>query len=386
MATKKSSSSPKPKTGILLYADTERSADALYFGQVSVPDAFIAFSDGEKRCAIVSALEFNRVRHHSAFDEVLSLEAELKRAPKGKAPLDRLAAIVRNQAKERGISAFRVGADFPTGLAFALRSARVGLEVADGLLFPGREFKTDEEAADIRRANDAAAAGFRAVMKTLREAKIGAGGKLLLGKRALTSEKLHEIISIACLEKGAIAGQPIAAGGDQACDPHHRGSGPLRANELIIVDIFPRARATGYHGDMTRTFLKGRASEAQRALVATVFEAQQAALAAHKARASGMKIYKDVMAFFIKQGYETKTENGLSTGFFHGLGHGLGLEVHEPPRVNAKGGRLRSGQVITVEPGLYYPGLGGCRIEDVVRVTNGTPEMLSKFPYQWEIR
>ncbi|MCC5839854.1 MAG: aminopeptidase P family protein [Opitutales bacterium] len=386
MATKKSSSSPKPKTGVLLYADTDRSADALYFGQVSVPDAFIAFSDGKKRCAIVSALEFNRVRHHSAFDEVLSLETELKRAPKGKSSLDRLAAIVRNQAKERGITTFRVAADFPAGLAFALRSARVGLEIADGLLFPEREFKTDEEAAHIRRANEAAAAGFRAVMKTLREAKIGPGGKLLLGKNALTSEKLHEIISIACLEKGAIAGQPIAAGGDQACDPHHRGSGPLRANELIIVDIFPRDRATGYHGDMTRTFLKGRASEAQRALVATVFEAQQAALRAHKARTSGMKIYKDVVALFKKHGYETKTENGLSTGFFHGLGHGLGLEVHEPPRVNAKGSGLRAGQVITVEPGLYYTGLGGCRIEDVVRVTNDSPEMLSTYPYKWEIR
>jgi Xaa-Pro aminopeptidase len=160
----------------------------------------------------------------------------------------------------------------------------------------------------------------------------------------------------------------------------------LRAGEFIIIDIFPRVSKTGYHGDMTRTYLKGRASDAQKHLYQTVFEAQQKAVAAHQSRKSARRIYQDVCEHFKAAGYTTRKEDGVAVGFIHGLGHGLGLEVHEPPRVNAHGGVLRKGQVITVEPGLYYPGLGGVRVEDVVRVTAGEPEWLSKHPYRWNIR
>ncbi|MFP4281957.1 MAG: M24 family metallopeptidase, partial [Opitutales bacterium] len=215
---------------------------------------------------------------------------------------------------------------------------------------------------------------------------IGKGEKLYLDGKVLTSERLRALADIACLEQGCVAKDTIVAGGDQACDPHCRGSGPLRAHELIIVDIFPRSAKTGFHGDMTRTYLKGRASEAQKALYHTVFEAQQAALAKHRAGRSGKKIYEEVHAFFSARGYETKVVDGTPVGFFHGLGHGLGLEVHEPPRVNAQGARLKKDQVVTVEPGLYYPGLGGVRVEDVVRVKAGEPEMLSRHPYRWHIR
>lgn len=381
MSTKISAPALEP----LLYAATEQSADALYFGQVEVPDAFIAFGVKGKKAAVLSRLEIARVRREGAFDLVLSLEEWKQRVVsaggKGSVP-----EIVAALAKEYDLPGFRIPADFPAGLAFALREHGVVVEVADGLLFPERECKSDAEAAAIRAGNDASAAGFKAVEKALRAAKIGKDGKLRYENRVLTSERLQTLIQIACLEHGAVALNPIVAGGDQGCDPHCRGSGPLRANELIVVDIFPRVMKTGFHGDMTRTYLKGRASEAQRALVATVFEAQQDALAKHQAGRSGKKIYDEVMAFFVARGYETKMVDGTPVGFFHGLGHGLGLDIHEPPRVNPLGGRLRKGQVITVEPGLYYPGLGGCRIEDVVRITSGEPELLSSHPYKWEFK
>jgi len=137
---------------------------------------------------------------------------------------------------------------------------------------------------------------------------------------------------------------------------------------------------------MTRTYLKGTASEAQKKLYSTVFEAQQHALMEHRSGKSSRLIYRSVVERFEKAGFPTRVENGVPVGFFHGLGHGLGLAVHEPPRVNAFGSRLRAGQVITVEPGLYYPGLGGARVEDVVRVTRGEPELLSKHSYRWHIR
>jgi Xaa-Pro aminopeptidase len=371
---------------VLLYADSEGDADMLYFGGVFVPDAFIAFSDGVDRVAVVSQLEFARVRREGSFTEVLPLE-ELLRPAQAAFPQARYpATVIALLARQRGIKTFRVADTFPFAVAQQLLELKVGLQPAGpGGLFSEREFKTDDEAAAIRAGNAAASAGFRAAERLLKAAEVR-GGKLFEGGKVLTSERVQEAIAIACLSKGAVAANTIVAGGDQACDPHCRGSGPLRAGEFIIIDIFPRVSKTGYHGDMTRTYLKGRASDAQKHLYQTVFEAQQKAVAAHQSRKSARRIYQDVCEHFKAAGYTTRKEDGVAVGFIHGLGHGLGLEVHEPPRVNAHGGVLRKGQVITVEPGLYYPGLGGVRVEDVVRVAAGEPEWLSKHPYRWNIR
>ena len=203
----------------------------------------------------------------------------------------------------------------------------------------------------------------------------------------LTSERLKFAIETACLEAGGVSLDTIAAGGDQGCDPHHRGTGPLRPNELIIVDVFPRAQKSGYHGDMTRTFLRGRASEAQRALVDAVRTAQKAALSKIRDGANGRDVHRACTTVFAERGYETKATPKGSVGFFHGTGHGLGLDVHELPRMSgAVDYTLKAGAVVTVEPGLYYPGLGACRIEDVVQVTTGRPRALSSYSYDWELR
>jgi Xaa-Pro aminopeptidase len=262
----------------------------------------------------------------------------------------------------------------------------VKIEVADGAIFPQSEIKTDAEATALREGNRASAAGIGAAERVLRASKIK-NGKIIYQGSVLTSERLKIAIETACIEAGAVSLNTIAAGGDQACDPHHRGSGPPRPNELIIVDVFPRVTATGFYGDMTRTFLKGRASDAQRALVATVREGQLFALKTIKAGVNGQDVHAGVNAIFTRRGYETKRTEEGSVGFFHGTGHGLGLEVHEPPRVSGSVSyRLKKGSVVTVEPGLYYPGLGGCRIEDVVQVTVSKPKMLSKFHYDWEFK
>ena len=145
--------------------------------------------------------------------------------------------------------------------------------------------------------------------------------------------------------------------------------------------------ATGYHGDMTRTFLRGRASDAQRAIVAAVRAAQKNALATVKAGVPGSDVHRRVTETFAERGFETRSTPRGSVGFFHGTGHGLGLDIHEPPRMNSTSDTpLKMGAVVTVEPGLYYPGVGACRIEDVVQVTRGKPRMLSSCPYDWELR
>lgn len=372
----------KDDSALLLYADSENSADMYYFGGVFVPDPFIAIEHQGKKLAVVNQLEYARVGKEGRFDEVLSQESLLKEVS-GKHPYP--ASVVCHLARKLGIRRFRLPSSFPVAVAFDLQAGGLKLDVERGLLFPEREFKTDAEAAAIRAGNRASAAGFRVVERLLKEAEIRKG-VLYHGGRRLTSERVQEAIAVACLEKGSVAANTIVACGDQACDPHCRGTGPLRANSLIIVDIFPRVTKTGYHGDMTRTYLKGRASEPQKALYTAVYDAEQWAIGEHRRGKSAAKIYQAVRERFAAAGYPTKRENGVPVGFFHGLGHGLGLEVHEPPRVNPSGSRLRNGQVITVEPGLYYPGLGGARVEDVIRVRNQDPELLSPHPYRWQIR
>ena len=383
MPKKKSSSGERE---VLLYADSEKDADMLYFSGVMVPDPFLAFSCRGRRIGVVSRLEFGRVSRESQLDEVLSLEAVTAAAKKAQGgPFHEPASLVKWLARHFDIPGFRVSGDFPCGTAFRIREMGLPLEVVEGLLLPERERKTDEEAAQIRKGNAVASAGFRVVEKILRRAEIRRDWLYLDGRR-LTSERLQEAVAMECLKHGAVTSHIIAAGGDQACDPHCVGSGPLRARELIIVDIFPKLMKSGFHGDMTRTYLKGRASEAQKKLYQTVLEAEQWALGEHRSGKSGSLIYRKVVERFEAAGYRTGEEGGVPVGFIHGLGHGLGLAVHEPPRVNRAGSRLKSGQVITVEPGLYYPGLGGVRVEDVVRVGAKEPEMLSKHPYRWQIR
>lgn len=370
----------------LLYADTERSADALYFGRVGVPDAFLAFGVRGRKYAVVSALEFSRVRRDSAFDVVLPLEGYFQaaqrawpRRPVGTAEVMALVARELRQAR------FTIPEDFPAGLAGRLRRLGLDLAVSAGPLFPRRTVKTPAEAAAIREGNRCSARGIAAAERVLRASRIR-GRRLIYRGSPLTSERLKFAIEVACLEAGATSLHTIAAGGDQACDPHDRGSGLLRPDELIVVDVFPRVQATGYYGDMTRTFLRGRAREAQRALVAAVRAAQQAALRAVRAGVEGSAVHAAVTAVFARRGYATTRTARRSVGFFHGTGHGLGLEVHEAPRLGATAhGALPRGAVVTVEPGLYYPGLGGCRIEDVVQVTSASPRLLSRFHYRWEL-
>ncbi|WOO42619.1 Xaa-Pro peptidase family protein [Rubellicoccus peritrichatus] len=375
------------KTAKLLYAASESSADSLYFSQAFVPDPFIALGIGSKRIGVVSMLEYSRLAKASALTDLFSLEemrdeAERKFKVKSASPAD----IVRLLARRFGFTEVQVPYDFPAGLAEELKERKIKVQTVAGTLFPQRIKKTADEAEKLKQGNAASAAGIRAAERAIRASKVQKNGKLHLNGKVLTSERLRTIIDMACLEKGAVASHTICAGGRQACDPHEGGHGPLRAGELIIVDVFPRVTATGYHGDMTRTFLKGRATESQRALVETVREAQKRSLDALKGGVSGKAVHRAGADYFETCGYKTEQIDGVWQGFIHSTGHGLGLEVHEEPRVSIKGNRLAAGTVVTIEPGLYYPDIGGCRIEDVAWIQKDGYELLSNYHYRWEIR
>ena len=358
----------------------------LYFGRVEVHDPFIAFGVRGKKITVQSSLEFARVKKTSAFDFVLSRDLCLAQAKAAHGPKAGAAEIIATLAKQYKQSAFRIPGDFPASLYVKLTKLGLKLVFAEGDLFPEREIKSDWEAGCIREGNRLCTVGYLTAEKILRATKIK-GRNLIYQGKELTSETLRFQLESSIREQGGNPQDTIVAGGDQACDPHERGSGPLLAHELIIIDIFPRVIKTGYFGDMTRTYLKGRPREVQRRMVATVRDAQLRATKMIRANVDGRAVHAAVSDCFTDAGYETKHGKDGSVGFFHGTGHGLGLAIHEAGRMSGSVPYpLKKGSVITVEPGLYYPGLGGCRWEDVVQITATGTRPLSKHPYNWEIR
>ena len=372
---------------LLFYANPELCADLLWLGKFAAPDPFLALRVGGRKIAALSPLEFARGKRESAFDEVLALETlEAEARARFGEEGHPVARLVRLLAERHGVNAFTVSDDFPAGIAFDLVKHGLVIEPGPAPLVPERLIKSREEAELVREGNACSAAGLRAAERVLREAGIGRGGLLKWKGRTLTSEILRAEVNKACIDAGGTAVGTIVAGGDQGVDCHERGHGPLRANEFIIVDVFPRIDATGYHGDMTRTFLKGKATPEQRRQYAAVKEAQKRAMAAVRDGVHGSAVHAEAVACFAELGYETGRDAKGYFGFYHGTGHGLGLEIHEPLRMRgANAHDIRAGMVVTVEPGLYYLGRGGVRIEDVVWVTKDGCEMLSKFHYKWEI-
>jgi len=334
---------------------------------------------------VFSDLEISRAKQESRLTDVLSLPAVERSAREW---LGKRSASVAEQlawlANVYHIDLFRIPENFPAWVLEGMRKLNLNYELIKGALYPKRFEKTQIEAEMVREGNRCSAAGFRLVEQILQASEIRDGFIFYQGK-ALTSEFLQQEIEVVCLRAGGIAQHTIVAGGDQACDPHCQGSGPLKAHELIIVDIFPRMKKHGYFGDMTRTFLKGTASEEQRLLVKTVQAAHKLGLSLVSGGAKASDIHGAIVNLFEDEGFFTKKVDGVPVGFFHSTGHGLGLEIHEPIRIGANPTRLKPGYVLTVEPGLYYPGIGGCRIEDVVWVTETGRELLSKAPYDWEI-
>ncbi len=378
----------KSSTLRFLYAASEQCADTLYLSGVFVPDPYLSIITKKKCYAVVSRLEYSRVKARSNYDEVMLLEAMQKEAAltlgleqKRVGPGE----LMQFFAQRFAVKKIEVPENFPALYYEQLYGAGYNLNIVQQPFFSKRKKKSDQEAAWIRKANAASAVGLRTAEQVLRDATIE-GKRLRYGGKILTSERLRTIVDQACLARGAAAHNTIVAGGRQACDPHEVGYGPLKANELIIVDVFPRQQKSGYHGDMTRTFLKGRPSQSQRDLVAAVKAAQEAALRKITDKVEGAEVHAITNDCFESRGYKTERRGNKFVGFIHSTGHGLGLEVHEAPRVSPTAGRLKAGHVVTVEPGLYYPEIGGCRIEDVVRVRKDGYEMLSKMHYRWAIR
>ncbi|HCJ11951.1 MAG: hypothetical protein A2Y14_04910 [Verrucomicrobia bacterium GWF2_51_19] len=349
------------KIAKLLYDTSERNSDLLYLGKFVAPDAFLAMEVGGKRIAVLSRLEYGRAKRESAFDEILSYETLKDDARARFSKDDGLVGIVRLLKERYAVTRFLISEDCPVG--FFRKIETLGVEV--GPLFPERQHKSEAEQNAIAKSNDIAKKGFRLVQKILKESKTR-GNKLYYKGKILRSEFLRQAIEVEALQNGFSAQHTIASSGEQSADPHCVGTGPVYADALLVVDIFPRNLKTGYFGDMTRTFLPKSPSTQQLKMYKAVEEAQILAIGKLKNGVDAANIHKAIEAFFEKAGFHTtQTE-----GFIHSTGHGVGLDIHEHPRISKTSpDKLQAGHVITIEPGLYYQSVGGVRIEDVFAIT-----------------
>ena len=389
--------------GYLLDASQE-DANQLYLSGFTGPDPFLTlYADGEVH-VLVSGLEYGRARSEAAADTV-ERHADYDYEYGGRDErYDMYARFVR----EKGVESVSVPPRGPVGTADALRDRDIDV-VVDGedVLGTVRAVKTDEEIDAIREAQLANETAMRAAESLLAEADVaedggtagdaagdGVGaddgaiepGTLLYAGDPLTSERVAEEIEVALLRHGCALDETIVAGGAQAADPHDRGSGPLRANEPIIVDVFPRSKATKYHADMTRTFCVGEPEPAAREWYDLTERALQAALDAVEPGATGEQVHAAACEVYEAAGEPTfRTDSETETGFIHSTGHGIGLDVHESPRLASGAGELEPGHVVTVEPGLYDPAIGGVRLEDLVVVTEDGHENLTEYPLEFVV-
>ena len=371
---------------LLMVADSDHDANMLYATGMFVPDPFIYLRLRGRATLVMSDLEIDRARKQALHCRVVSLSAGQSRLRQAGIKQPRLAHVIQAVLRQRRVRRVVVPDDFPLGLAGELSRLGISVKPKRGGFFPEREVKTPAEVRNINAALVMAEVGMAEAMQALRASKIGRDGRLIYHHVPLTSEKLRSVIDTAILCASGLAAHTIVAGGIQGCDPHECGFGPLRANEPIIIDIFPRSQKTGYFGDITRTAVRGRASEGVRRLYDTVLRGQKLAFRKVRAGAPTVDVHQAVQEFFAQQGYKTGRRNGRMEGFFHGTGHGLGLEIHEAPRMGPNStGQLKPGHVVTVEPGLYYPELGGVRLEDVALVTANGARNLTRFEKVLEI-
>jgi Xaa-Pro aminopeptidase len=367
----------------LLYSASETDADILYPTGFFAPDPFLFVQKGKTRILVMSDLEMDRARSQATVDRVLSwskIAAPLEQGGK-KAPA---ADVIALALRQLGLRRVEVPQSFPLGLAMELDARGVRLDLGPEPFWPEREVKRADEVRAIEQSLRAAEAGLEAGIAALSACRVRKGW-LFRDGRKFTAEDLRSVVNTRMMADGYLPAHTICAHGDQAVDPHEEGHGPIRANTPIVMDIFPRSEKTGYFGDLTRTVVRGKASFALHELYAIVHEGVRLGHSRLRDGAFGMDVHREIQALFERQGYRTGVKDGRMQGFFHGTGHGVGLQIHEAPSIGKRPSTLRAGHVVTVEPGLYYLGLGGVRIEDMALVTKAGSRCLTRVPKRLEI-
>jgi Xaa-Pro aminopeptidase len=378
---------------LLFYADGYKFPDIYHLTRFLAPDPIIALEDGAEVVVVANALEEGRVRKQSRATSVFNIDEfgakELSAKGVGREELD--ANVIARFLESRNTKRVAVAPYFPLGMAERLRGLGVELVVA-GDLAERRRRKRDDEIAALEVTQRACEEGWAKGVDALKRATVRTDRTLELDGEVFTAERLRAIVEGRMLELGCMSEGAICAPGPQAADPHMIGTGPLHAGEPIVMDIFPQHKETRYWADMTRTVSKGEPVAEIQKMYELVKRAQDAGIKALKAGVTGRSIHEMVEDMIFAAGYDTlrpgqqhgpRSNGALPKGFIHGLGHGVGLEIHEAPSVGRGGTKpLEAGDVVTIEPGVYDPEIGGVRLEDMLVVTETGSRNLTRAPRQ----
>jgi len=374
---------------VLIYADSFRSADMRHAVPLGVPDPFLYAEENGSRHVFASSMEATRLREAGLFDVHTHEEFGIDELiGSGIDSRELEAQLALRAVGSLGLKRASVPKDFPVWLADRLRADGIELAVDQDIFDDRRRAKTDAQLAGMKRAQRAAEAAMDVCRELLRRAEIR-GDELLLDGEQLTVERVKADMNVAFATHDTTADEYIVAPGAQGAVGHDMGSGPIRPGTPLVVDIFPRDNASAVYTDMTRTFVVGDVPDDVREWHRLVKEALDAAVAEIRAGAEARAVFDLTCEIFEAAGEPTQRTKqpgeALADGFFHGLGHGVGLEVHEAPGLGRLANKtLVAGDVVTVEPGLYRSGYGGVRLEDIVLVTENGAEVITDYPYELE--
>jgi Xaa-Pro aminopeptidase len=371
------------KTGKVLIDCSTTNSDLLYRVGVVIPDPFIYFQIDDTEAVIVRSLEYSRVKKFSKKNIQVFLPEEIVDSPD-------LALnnknILKGLLKKYNVSCMKVPELFPVVYADSIRDVGVNVEIVEGSFFPEREVKNELELASIREAVKVVELCMLHAENIIKESSVDDDNILKWNGNILTSEILHKEINLQAVKYDAVALDTIVASGVDSSQPHNVGAGPIKSGTPIVVDIFPRMNKTGYWGDMTRTFVKGKAPDIVKRAYEAVKEAKSRSKEMIKVGEKPATVHNLALEILNNAGFPTGKKDGEFYGFFHSLGHGVGLDIHESPLVGARTLKpFAKNSVITVEPGVYYKEWGGIRLEDMVIVKENGVECITDYPEKLEI-
>lgn len=368
---------------VLIYADTMHTPELRHEVPVPVPDPFLYVEKNGTRHVVITSFEIDRMSEAGV--QAHPLEEFGWDDLVGKGPREQQLLTLLVQAVEGlDVKDAIVPHTFPLELADSLRAKGIEITPDRSFFNKRRRAKNETEVAGIRKSQRGTEAAMDAARDLFRRAQTS-NGTLTVDGETLTCELVKSAVTDVFNKHGLASDEMIVAHGPQTALGHDMGSGPIAAGEPIVLDLFPRDRDSGCYADMTRTFAIGEPPDELVEYHRLVKEALDRTIEAVKPGADGCSIYQIACDVFHEADYPTqlskKEGEVLDRGFYHGLGHGVGLEVHEAPWLSRDPGTIEVGDVITLEPGLYRPGFGGCRLEDLILVTEDGGENLTQYPY-----
>ncbi len=380
----------KPQARLMI-ADSEHDADMLYASGMFVPDAFVAVALNVAGTwqwhGLFSALEFDRAKQESAFHQLHPAAVWDEAARQQGWKVTGLVAQAMAFLHAHDCRDIEVPGHFSLHYADTMRQHGFRISATTGSFFPERICKTTREVEELAHAEQLTRQSMTEAERFLAACRIGNDGLLYHPETddVVYARDVRKVIECWLIGEGAMPAHTIVACGAEGADPHCVGHGVIRAHTPIIIDIFPRLMRSGYWGDMTRTYVRGKASEAVKRQYQAVKEAQAIGLEMLGEGIDGQHIHQRIQQHFDTAGFITGTRDGRQCGFFHGTGHGVGLEIHEAPRISRRSCLLQAGHVVTVEPGLYYAETGGVRLEDLCLITSSGHRNLTCHPCELEI-